>query len=118
MVSDGVDLEEQEWESVINGLSKVHGMRLSMSIRFELSSDESQQYAMYTMATGYLEVMNSKWKCQHDGNVLIFSKDSNRMDNESQSEKEKQSPVFRNCIESMICRLGEAIQSNKGSNEH
>ena len=110
VASDGVDLEEEEWESVINGLSKVHTMGLSMSIRFELSSDESQQYAMYTMATGYLDINKSKWKCQHDGNVLIFNTDNN-MDNESQSER-------ANCIESMICRVEAEIQSNEGSNEH
>ena len=98
VVSDGEDLAETEWESVINGLSKVEEMGLSMSIRFELSSDESRQNEMYTMAIGYLEMLNSTWHCRHDGNTLIFSISD-------ATESEKQFEFFRDRIASMITCL-------------
>lgn len=39
-LSDGVDLEEEEWESVVSDFEKIREMGLFMKVRFELSSDE------------------------------------------------------------------------------
>ena len=98
VVSNGEDLVEEEWKSVVNGLSNVEEMGLSMSIRFELSSDESRQNEMYTMAIGYLEMLQSKWHCRHDGDMLIFSISET-------SESEKQYEFFRDRVASMFTCL-------------
>ena len=98
VVSDGVDLEEEEWKSVVNGLSIVHKMGLSMSIRFELSSDTARQKEMNMMAEGYLEMEQSKWQCRREENVLIFSIADD-------AEWEKQFLFFRQRAESMISGL-------------
>ena len=74
VVSNGVGLDELEWESVVDGLSAVHAMGLSMTFKFELSS-ESRQDDMYRMAKGFLIHNESKWECQRHGNVLVFSLD-------------------------------------------
>ena len=98
VVSNGVDLEEEEWESVVNGLSNVLEMGLSMTIRFELSSEESRQNEMNMMAEGYLEMEESKWKCRRDRNVLIFNISDD-------SESGKQIDYFQQRANSMIKRL-------------
>ena len=103
MAPDGVDLDEEEWESVVIGLSKVHEMGLSMKIRFQLLSDESQQNEMYMMAEGYLEMEESKWQCRHDGNMLTFSISED-------AESEKESVFFRQRAESMIAGLDSIIR--------
>ena len=104
VVSDGADLEEKDWESVVNGLSIVNEMGLFMKFRFELSSDDSRENEMHMMAQGYLDMNQSKWQCRHDldGKVLIF----NVVDTE---DSEIQTLIFRERAEFMIQRLQEAI---------
>ena len=73
IILDAVEMEEEEWESVVEGLPNVHKMGISMTFRFEMSSGESRQNEMNMMADRYLEEQESKWECRHDGNVLVFT---------------------------------------------
>ena len=74
VVSDGKDLEEKEWNSVVKGMSLIHAMGLSMEFRFDFDlTDEYRLDAMYRMAEGYLGVKESQWECRRLENVLVFS---------------------------------------------
>lgn len=105
IVDDAVELEESEWESVVNALADIREMGLSMNLRFEFSLIEYRQDEMYMMAQGYLEEEESKWLCRRNGNVFTFSLSDDATSNEQDA--------FRKRTESMIRHLSETVAQQK-----
>lgn len=102
VVSDTDDLQEEEWEFVVTNLTKIREMELSMEFRFELSSDKYRQRQMHDMIVYYLAEKDSKWRCNHNDNILTFHVDEG-------TAMAEDSELFRNTVQRMIEELNEAM---------
>lgn len=104
------ELDEDEWESVVQGLAEIRLMGLSTKIVFELSSEEERLNAMYDIASGYLLEHNSEWKCER------LENDKNHIFNfksEDVTVTEKESKLLSDRMRRMIESLERSAAKGK-----
>ena len=103
LVDDDEALNEEEWEWIVNSLVSIREMGCSMMLRFEFSSDEDRQDELHQMAMGYLEMMESKWQCRRDGNVLTFNLSAD-------AKIDEKSEAFQERLETILQKLNPKVQ--------
>ena len=118
-VAEDDDFKDDEWDSVINGLALMHKSGCSMTVRFELSSDEDRQDEMHQMAMGYQAMLQSEWQCDRVGNVLVFNvREEENVVEDVENGELKQSQALRERVQAMITLLTGDIQTQKANIEN